>query len=238
MTLLTLKSSDRFVANSAEIFQKYGVRLEVGYDFDEYHETLKTARPDQPLGAPFDPGIHDLSASNALWVIGRKACGEVIHTQALRMLDMQGRTVAEYFTRKFREFPPAVPGVDLKRSRFRAGPYAKRSRGTVCYNGEFWIKPGEATFRGQGLSCVLGRYAFFQAMQHWNPDYMVGFMAQAVACKGFPQRLGWMHAQPGALRWFLEGSDTPMEGFMTFMDREDLHYVLELPLKDLVAMAA
>ena len=67
---------------------------------------------------------------------------------------------------------------------------------------------------------------------------MIGFMAQAVACKGFPQRLGWMHTQPGALRWFMKGRDTPMEGFMTFMEREDLHYVLELPLKDYVALAA
>ena len=67
---------------------------------------------------------------------------------------------------------------------------------------------------------------------------MVGFMVEQVACKGFPQRLGWMNTQPGALRWFFEGKDTPVEAFMTFMDREDLHYVLELPLKECVALAA
>lgn len=238
MTLVTLQSTDRFVANSAEIFQQYGVRMEVGYDFDLYREMLSVVRPDQPLSAPFDSDVHELTAENALWMIGRNIQGEIIHTQALRMLDMKGCSVAEYFTARFRDFPPAVPGLDLKRSRFRAGPYAKRLRGTTCYNGEFWIKPGETTFRGQGLSCVLGRYAFFQALQHWDPDQMIGFMAQAVACKGFPQRLGWMHTQPGALRWFMKGRDTPMEGFMTFMEREDLHYVLELPLKDYVALAA
>lgn len=238
MTLVTLQSTDRFVANSSELFEHYGVKMEIGYDFDAYREILKFARPDQMLGAPFDPDIHELTAANALWMIGRNAEGEIIHTQALRMLDMAGMTIAEYFTRRFREFPPPVPGINLKRSRFRAGPCAKRSRGRVCYNGEFWIKPGEATFRGQGLSCVLGRFAFFQAMQHWDPDHMVGFMAHQVACKGFPQRLGWMNTQPGALRWFLEGKDTPIEGFMTFMDREELHYVLELPLNDLMAMAA
>ncbi|MEH6739958.1 MAG: hypothetical protein V7695_15645, partial [Sulfitobacter sp.] len=69
-------------------------------------------------------------------------------------------------------------------------------------------------------------------------DHMVGFMAKPVACKGFPQRLGWMHTQPGALRWYFEGRDDPVEGFMTFMERDDLHYVLELPLNDLIALAA
>lgn len=238
MSLITLESGDRFMANSTEIFQHYGVRMEVGYDFDVYRDILKYARPDQVLGASFDPDLHDLTPHNALWVLGRNAEGDIIHTQALRMLEMQGQSVAEYFTKSFRDFPPPVPGVDLARSRFRAGPYAKRSRGTVCYNGEYWIKPGAGTMRGAGLSTVLGRYAFFQALQHWDPDYMVGFMAKAVACKGFPQRLGWMHTQPGALRWFFDGHDTPVEGFMTFMDREDLHYVLELPLKDLIALAA
>jgi len=238
MTLVTLQSGDRFVANSSELFQHYGVEMEVGYDFHAYRDILAYARPDQELGAPFDPDTHNLTPQNALWMIGRDRSGDIIHTQALRMLEMNGQSVAEYFTRQFRDFPPPVPGVDLARSRFRAGPCAKRSRGQVCYNGEFWIKPGEASLRGQGLSCVLGRYAFFQALQHWDPDHMVGFMAKQVACKGFPQRLGWMNTQPGALRWFFEGSDTPVEGFMTFMDREDLHYVLELPLAEYVALAA
>lgn len=238
MTLVTLRSGDRFVANSTEIFHHYGVEMEIGYDFEQYRDMLDFARPEQELGAPFDPDLHELTAENALWMIGRNAGGEIIHTQALKMLDMGGRTIAEYFTKGFRDFPPPMPNMDARRSRFRAGPYSKVNRGSVCYNGEFWIKPGEASLRGQGLSSVLGRYAFFQAMQHWDPDHMVGFMAKQVACKGFPQRLGWMHTQPGAVRWFVKGSDTPFEGFMTFMSRDDLHYVLELPLKDFVALAA
>ena len=36
MTLLTMQTGDRFVATSAEIFQRYGVTLEVGYDFEVY----------------------------------------------------------------------------------------------------------------------------------------------------------------------------------------------------------
>lgn len=238
MTLITMQTGDRFVATSAEIFQRYGISLEVGYDFEEYRSLLKEARPDHELGAPYDPKVHEMTAANALWIVGRNTAGEIVHTQALRMLDMNAMSVGEYFTSRFREFPPSVPGLDLNRSRFRAGPGAKRMRGTVAYHGEFWIAPGADSLRGQGMSCVLGRYGFFEAIQHWDPDHIIAFMTKAIAFKGLAERTGWMHTQPGALRWFLKGNDVPIEGFMAYMDREDLHYVLELPLTDLVALAA
>lgn len=238
MTLLTMQTGDRFVANSAEIFQRYGVTLEVGYDFEEYRSLLAEARPEHELGAPYDPNVHNMTRHNALWIVGRNLDGEIVHTQAIRMLEMQGQTVGEYFTNRFREFPPSVPGLDLQRSRFRAGPGAKRMRGSVAYHGEFWIAPGADSLRGQGMSCVLGRYGFFEAIQHWDPDHMVAFMAKGIAFKGLAERTGWMHTQPGALRWFLKDVAEPIEGFMAYMDRDDLHYVLELPLNDLVALAA
>lgn len=238
MTLVTMQTGDRFVANSAEIFRTYGISLEIGYDFEEYRQLLKEARPDHELGAPYDPKIQHLTKDNAFWIIGRNNSGEIQHTQALRMLDMNGASVGEYFTNRFREFPPSVPELDLPRSRFRAGPGAKLMRGSVAYHGEFWIAPGADSLRGQGMSCVLGRYGFFEAIKHWDPDHIVAFMAKGIAFKGLAERTGWMHTQPGALRWFLKGNNVPIEGFMAYMDREDLHYVLELPLKDLVALAA
>ncbi|UWR22915.1 hypothetical protein [Sulfitobacter sp. S190] len=238
MTLITMKTGDRFVASSADIFSRYGVTLEIGYDFEVYRTLLAEARPDHILGAPFDPDLHEMTAQNALWIVGRNAEGRIVHTQALRMLDMNGLSVGEYFTHRFREFPPSGVDLDLERSRFRAGPGAKRMYGRVAYHGEFWIAPEEGGLRGQGVSCVLGRYGFFEAIQHWDPDHIIAFMVKAIAFKGLAERTGWMHTQPGALRWFLRGNDTPVEGFMAYMDRDDLHYILELPLHDLVAMAA
>jgi hypothetical protein len=179
-----------------------------------------------------------MTAQTALWIVGRDMAGQIVHTQALRMLDMNGMSVEEYFTLRFREFPPSVPGLDLVRSRFRAEPGAKRMRGSVAYHREFWIAPGVDDLRGQGMSCVLGRYGLSEAIRHWDPDHVIAFMAKGLAFKGLAERTGWMHTQPGGLRWFLKGQAEPIEGFMAYMDRENLHYVLELPLKDLVAMAA
>ena len=97
-------------------------------------------------------------------------------------------------------------------------------------------KPG--LFRGNGLSTVLARYGLLTAMQRWNPDYIFGFMARTVAFKGFAERMGYMHNEPGALRWFRKGSDMPMEGFLSYLSNEEARYLLEMPVSDLVTLPA
>lgn len=238
MTLLTMNASDRFVANSAEVFQRHGIKLEIGYDFEIYRELLAEARPDHILGAPFDPNVQELTPLNAFWIVGRSEDGKVMHTQALRMLELGGMSVGEYFTTSFREFPPSGVDIDLERSRFRAGPAAKKMRGSCVYQGEYWIGNGNTGLRGRNLSGALGRFAFVQALNHWDPDHVMAFMVKSTAMRGLAEQGGYMHTQPGALRWFIRGNDTPVEGFMIHMSRDDIQYVLDLPLQENVVLAA
>ena len=85
---------------------------------------------------------------------------------------------------------------------------------------------------------MLGRYAFWQAMQHWDPDHVIAFMTNSVVYKGFPARHGYMHTEPGTLRWFINGMDAPVEGFMAYMGRDDLRFILDMPLSDRASKAA
>ncbi|TMM52991.1 hypothetical protein [Sulfitobacter sabulilitoris] len=238
MTLHTFQDGSRFQATSADILARQGIHLTTGFDFEEYRSLLAAARPEHILGAPLDPQIHDMTAENAFWIIGRDATGRIMHTQAMRMMDLGPRDLGDYLRRRFRDYPPSGVDLDLKRSRYRAGPGAQRMKGRIAYHGEFWMggEPGE--YRGSGLSCVLGRYAFLVALQMWDPDYVFGFMQKAVAFKGFAERHGYMHTEPGALRWFIKHHETPIEGFLVYMGREDLRYILDMPLNDLVALAA
>jgi len=54
-------------------------------------------------------------------------------------------------------------------------------------------------------------------------------MPKPVAHKGFVERQGYMHAEPFALRWFVKDNPNPLEGFLAYMSREDMHFVLDLP---------
>ena len=233
MTLLSFQSGERFIASSSEALRKAGITLTVGYDFRVYKELLEDARPDHLIGLPFDPVAHDLSENNAFWVVGRNSKGEIMH-----MLALKGAKLAEYLRRSFVEFPPPGVDIDFHRSRYRAGPGSHRIAGDVCYHGEFWVGATPREFKTAGLSSLLGRYAFWQAMQHWDPDHIIAFMTNAVVYKGFPARHGYMHTEPGTLRWFINGQDAPVEGFMAYMDREDLRFILDMPLSDRSSRAA
>lgn len=227
-----------FIATSRNILVAQGINLTIGSDFSEYKEIVAAERPVQKLGAPFDPDRSDLTPTNAFWLIGRNAEGDLIHTQAAKRVRLTHRSLAGYLMRNFRAYPPPLRGVDLAHSRFRATPGTHRIKGTVAYHGEFWIAPDEGTYRGAGLAPVFGRTCMLQMMQRWDPDYLFGFILNQVAFKGFGARIGYLHLEPSALKWVVDGRDVPIDTFLAYNSREDLEYLLDIPLDEAMAAAA
>lgn len=238
MAIQGISAKDKFEAASSDIFNRFGIRLTLGYDFDEYRGYVAQARPDHAVGDPFRTDLHSLRRGTAAWIVGHDDRGRIIHTQALRLLPTAGGTVADYFRGKFHGFSPSEMDIDYERSRYRAGPGAKRIEGRVVYSGETWIGGDRNQFRGSGLSGILGRYAMLTALKEFDADYVVGFMVKPVAYKGFCLRMGFMHAEPLALRWYLRGNPEAMEAVMVYMSAEDINFMLDLPTADVEALAA
>jgi len=238
VTIHNILYEDRFVSSTKSILDQHGIAVTIGHDFEVYRSMLAKARPDHLIGAPFDPDLHKMNESNAFWLIGQNEDGDIMHTQTVRMLDLGGETVGEYLTKDFRAFPPPGLPIDLERSQYKLGPGANRMRGQVGYHGEFWIGGAPGQYRGSGLSSALTRLGFWESLQRWNLDHMIAFMAQAVAFKGLVERAGWMHTDPGALKWYIEGNDTPIDGFMAYIHREDIHFLLDIPQVRELAKAA
>lgn len=238
MMIHSMSHGERFVSSTANVLEQYGIGVTLGHDFDEYRSLLNAARPEYLVGAPFDPDLHDLDEKNAFWMVGQNRQGEIMHTQTLRLLDIGRGTLGDYFLKQFRDFPPPGVPIDMQRSQYRVGPGANRMTGQVAYHGEFWIGGEAGEYRGSGLSSILSRLGFWEALQRWDLDHIVAFMAQAVAFKGLVERAGWMHTDPGALQWFLEKKDTPIEGFMAYLHREDVHFLLNVPEAQKFAKAA
>ncbi|WP_415921402.1 hypothetical protein [Tateyamaria sp. SN6-1] len=233
-----LGAADKFEAASSDIFNRFGIRLTLGHDFDQYREHVAEARPDHAVGDPFRTDLHHLHARNAVWVIGRDETGQIMHTQALRLLPTAAGSVADYFRANFHGFSPSEMDIDYERSRYRAGPGAKRITGRVVYSGETWIGGDKNRYRGSGLSSILGRYALLTALRELDASHVVGFMVKPVAYKGFCLRMGFMHAEPLALRWYVHGNPDPMEAVMVYMSDEDIRFLLDLPTSEVEALAA
>ncbi len=238
MAIHGLTGEDRFEATGQAVLDTLGVSLTSGSDFAEYRDLLAQGRPDHIIGAPFDPTQHELDQDNSIWVVGRDESGVIMHTQALRLVNLDGGSLASYLRRDFRDFPPSGLDLDMARSRYKPGPGAKQIFGTTVYHGEVWMGGAPGQFRGTGVSSILGRYAFLLALRKWNPDFMIGFMPKPVANKGFVSRQGYMHVEPYALRWFIKGNDNPLEGMMVYMGREDMRFVLDMPESEIESLAA
>lgn len=239
MTLQFAQDAAPFIATSRNILRSHGINIEMGDDFKEYHHIITNERKVQPLGAPFNHTKQELKKGHSFWLIARNAEGELIHSQAAKRVPLEGKTLAEYLLHGFRNFPPPLDGVDTQKSRFRATPGAHRISGQVVYHGEVWMAPPEkGKYRGVGLSTVLARTGLLEVMRRWDPDYVYGFMLRQVAFKGFSERMGYMHNEPGALKWVVNGYDEPIEAFLTYLSQEDARFLLDIPVEDLVEKAA
>jgi hypothetical protein len=235
MTIQGFDHGAQIFATAMQIFDQFDITIEIGSDFNAYQLLLLEHRSQQPLGPPFDPKIHQLNAENAFWLAARGSDSRVIHTQSMRVLDLKSSNLENHLRESFRDFPPVGPDIDLAASRYRAGPGAQKILGRVCYHGELWMDDSLGAYRGSGLSAVLGRFAFLTCIKRFSPDYVFGFVARSMIFKGLAERLGYMHSEPASIRWRLNNKDWPLEGFMVWMARDDLKFMMTIPLIDLVA---
>lgn len=104
--------------------------------------------------------------------------------------------------------------------------------GRVVYHGEMWIKDTDGKYRGKGLIDILARFAFLSASLNWSPDYMFGFMPRGIARRGLAEREGYMHSDPFALSWKLEGRNQPIVGNLVWMALDDIRYVIHVHLEE------
>ena len=222
------------LAEAAKILHEQRMYVTIGHDFNEYRRVVSQGRPHQPVSLPFAAEMHNLSKDNAFWICGYTEQGALAHTQAVRLVDVGEQSLGSYLQRSFRSFPPAGVALDMEASRYQAGPGAKRIRGRLCYHGEMWLDESAGNYRGRGMSSVLSRMGFAIALRDLNPDYIFAFMVRSVAFEGLVERAGFMHTEPASLSWKLADRDRAVEAFTAYLSREDLRYLLRVPIDDLV----
>ncbi|MEO0390289.1 MAG: hypothetical protein AAF218_05040 [Pseudomonadota bacterium] len=234
MAIHDTQLGSRLLSETLDLLAQRQLYVSVGDDFREYKSLVQRYRPSQPLGLPYDPDHVDLGDRRGFWSVGRNAAGRVVQTQAVRLVDLDGGTLADHMSANFRDYPPAGVPIDLEDSWYRPGPGARSIRGKVYYHGEMWINPDEGNYRGRGMIDILARFAFLSSMLQWDLDYLFGFMPRSIARRGLQEREGYMHVDPYCLSWKIKGQNKPVEGNMVYMSAEDIRHIMHVPL-DLAA---
>lgn len=220
----------QFISQAIEIAKENKMQLQIGTCFAEYADLISTHLPEQPIGQPFDHKQNAFRPDSGFWVAGWSDSGELVHKQAVRIVDISHLTFSQYMVKRYADFLPHGFNLDPKKSYYNPGPAARKITGTICYHGDLWLS---SQYRGSGLVNILARFALVNALQRWAPDFIVGFMTRSLAFRGLGEREGYMHSEPGCMYLRQLGDDALMEGFMVWMALEDIRHILTIPLLDL-----
>lgn len=225
MSALGLYTMIRNVSNITNEVSAAGMRLEVGDDFAVYRK-LRNAQEDRsPIYPMFDVACSYVDRSNAFWVCGFNTEGELVHTQAIRRLDLNNTSLAEHLYDHRHKYitPNSTPDPD--HTAFSRVAALEHISGSVCYHGEFWLKAGDGGHRNQGFTALLSRIVFEIALNIWSPDYIFGLVPMPLAFKGIPSRYGYTHSEPGV--WRGPGGVITAEEMLVWMSRADMVQFLD-----------
>ena len=205
--------------------EQAGMRVEIGIDFCQYR-TLRSAQADRSAPYPmFDVTSSYIDESNGFWVCGFNQEDELIHTQAVRLLDLTGRTLEQHLNTHRHKYitPGTTPDPDLT---FYSGPESiKTISGRVCYQGDFWLPSlGLGGPRSQGATMLLSRLLFEMMHLNWEPDYVFALVPKQLAAKGAHLRYGYNHCEPGT--WIGPDEQITEEDYLIWMSGKEVSSAL------------
>ena len=209
------------VSTVIQELQESGMRVEVGDDFARYrnYRNACVGRGEEfPL---FDGGSSFIDETNGFWVCGFDAAGEVVHTQAVRLLDMTNMTLGRHLNVHRHKYivPDTTPDPDM--TYFRGPKALDIVTGSVAYHGDFWLASrGLGGPRSQGATSLLSRLLSELVQASWKPDYMFAFVPKQLAIKGAHLRYGYSHGEPG--QWVGPDEIVTNEEYLIWMSASDI----------------
>lgn len=225
MTAFNFFESVRRMSTIINEVEATGMRIELGGDFALYRR-LRMEQTDRNGPFPmFDTTSSFVDDANAFWVMGFNENDELVHTQAIRCLELGDVSLASHLDCHRHKYitPGSTPDPD--QTYYSRLSSLHHISGRICYHGEFWLKGGSGGQRSQGFTALLSRIVFEVAYRTWNPDYMFGFVPTPLAMKGIGVRYGYTHCEFGA--WMGPNNETTSEESLVWMSRSNLEEFLQ-----------
>lgn len=209
------------VSETLQALEASGIQVEIGDDFSKYR-AYRCRQPDRgPIYPMFDVNSSYIDMTNGFWVCGYNAEGDLIHTQAVRLLDLSGTSLGTHLRVHRHKYitPDTTPDPDKT---YYAGPEALQSiTGPVCYHGDFWLRArGLGGPRSQGATALLSRILLEVMIGAWNPAFVFALVPRQLASKGAHLRYGYCHCEPG--QWIGPDQQITEEDYLIWMGAKDM----------------
>lgn len=211
----------RNLSNSLNALNDAGIHIEIGDDFAQYRGYRSQQTDRGPIYPMFDTASSYIDHTNGFWVCGFDENGQLVHTQAVRLLDMSDISLATHLKTHRHKYitPDTTPDPDRT---YYEGPEALETiTGQVCYQGDFWLRAsGLGGPRSQGATSLLSGILLELMSSAWNPDFVFAFVPQRLGSKGAHLRYGYSHCEPG--RWIGPNQQITEEDYFIWMTARDM----------------
>ncbi|KRQ93593.1 hypothetical protein [Bradyrhizobium valentinum] len=173
-----------------DVLAEKGVKLLIGFDFDEYAWITRTTPTKEPIEPNFRPDLSPINPGEGYWIMGVDKENAVAILAAQRLYDLSGSNLAEHF-QSLKAFyaDPAVHANRYDRCTCRA-PSAKTITGKVAYHGDYWIRED---FRGQGMSAIIARVTHGLSFAMWAPEFLCALVERWALDKGLVAQYACAH---------------------------------------------
>src|SRR5712692_10773399 len=173
----------RFVIAADRAARRKGVLLRVRHDFDELVELNKFyVKRDlwYPILDAFNPRCAELTPENAYWISGENEDGEIVMTNACRVLDWTGTSLAEQACSLWY-------GRDIGQRCVVTADMAHQITGVVAWGGASWVRPD---YRGRHLSYLVPRIMKAYACARWPIDWSICYIGIENVSRGLAATYG------------------------------------------------
>lgn len=150
----------------------------------------------RPLVPIFSPELGGVTPQTGFVILGRDSSGDVVAAQAARLYDWDESNLYDegVSLRMFYADPEAA---------FARGdscevttPVARSISGKVVFSGAGWYRPD---YRGKDLATIIPRISRAYAFTHWNSDFTISMIGDAVIAGGMAERCGYTQVESSAV---------------------------------------
>ena len=219
---------DTILSELIQIAFSRGVFLRIGKDVEEFKTIAKSIDEKGSVNPAFDPQYSDVSEHNVIWMTGHDRTGDVIHTQAIKLIDLTKTTLERHLTTDLEDYRSGGYDFDLGKTQKFLSPGAAEISGWITYHGELWIKGGPNGFRGGCMAIILTRIMLLVGLLRWSPDFMIGLQSPMTSCRGLAVREGYMRMEQRSIVWQQKHSDELMEDWLVWMSRDEALFNLRV----------
>lgn len=220
----------KYVTEIHKYSRSLGIKLSYGNNFSWFRNIPEIQPLRHPVNPAFDPNCCDIHGENGFWMVGYDASGEIVHTQAIKRVNMGCDTLEQHLDKQMWDFRTAGFDFDREKSHFFLTDGAKAISGTVTYHGELWLKGGAEGFRGGSLTVLLSRLILLECYLRYEPDYMIGFQSPRSFFRGLGLRLGYLRSEQRSLMWVHKDPLKKIEeDYFVWMSRAEAEFNLRLP---------